>query len=437
MSGADPRPLAARMRPQTLAECVGHGALIGPGSPLRQAVAAGRLPSLLLWGPPGCGKTTLARLLAAEAGLELRVISAVSGGLKELKEVVEATTGGLFSARRGLALFVDEIHRWNKAQQDALLPLVEEGRLVLIGATTENPAFEVIPALRSRTWLVRLEALTPPDIEGLLARAAADPERGLGGRRHELSAEGSALIASAAVGDARRALGLLERASEVAGPGGRIDGALVARVAGEQELRHDRDGDAHYDVISAFIKSMRGSDPDATIYWLARLLEGGDDPVFVARRIVIAAAEDVGLAEPRALEVAVAASRAAELVGMPEARIPLAEAALFVALAPKSNTAYAAINAAISLVRETGPLPVPVHLRNAPTGLARQLGHGAGYRYPHDQADGFVDQRHLPPALEGRALYRAKRHGAEKVMDERQRWWRERATKAEREPGGS
>lgn len=423
-------PLAARMRPRSLDEVVGQSAALAADGPLRRALAAGRPPSLLLWGPPGCGKTTIARLLAEASGLPLRAISAVTGGMKELKEATAPQAGALFGPQAPPLLFVDEIHRWNKAQQDALLPLVEEGAVVLVGATTENPAFEVISALRSRTWLLRLEPLDEAALATLVRRALRDRERGLGALQLEITDEALAVLCGLGGGDARRTLGVLERAAHAVAPGGSIDIGLLSAVSGGRDLQHDKAGDAHYDVISAFIKSMRGSDPDATVYYLARLLEAGEDPAFVARRIVIAAAEDVGLAEPRALEVAVAASRAAEQVGMPEARIPLAEAALFVALAPKSNSAYLAINAAITLVKQTGAAPVPPHLRSAPTAVDRALGHGVGYRYPHDHPDGFLAQDYLPEPLLGARLYEARRHGAEKVMEERQRWWRSRATRS-------
>jgi putative ATPase len=419
------------MRPRRLDEIIGQDHLSGPDAPFRQAVEGGHLPSVLLWGPPGVGKTSIAQLLAEAGGLRFRQLSAVTSGMKDLRAIIEelkAPAGGLFAkpSSAGVLLFVDEIHRWNKAQQDALLPHVEDGTVVLVGATTENPAFEIIPALRSRCWLLRLHALDDDALLAVLSRALADTDRGLGelGLRTEPGA--LELIAAFAGGDARRALSLLERVAHASHAAGTLEVETIRRLLGERDLAHDARGDAHYDVVSAFIKSMRGSDPDAALYWMARMLEGGEDPVFVARRLVIFSSEDVGNADPRALQVAVSALQAVQLVGMPEARIPLAQACTYAACAPKSNAAYKAVNAAIEAVRRTGGLPVPAHLRNAPTKLAQSLGHGKDYRYPHDHPDHIVRQQYMPDALDGTRFYEPVGHGAEKGMGERLAWWRRR-----------
>lgn len=407
-------PLAERLRPRTLDEIVGQPALLAPDAPFRRALAAGRLRSLLLWGPPGCGKTTLARVLADAVGFRLVALSAVLSGVKELREVLEQRPA---LDTRPLLLFIDEIHRWNKAQQDALLPHVESGALVLVGATTENPAFHLIPALRSRCELILLQAVPPEAIRTLLDRALAEA-----GMPEGLEVEPAALdaIARATDGDARRALSLLERLAD--------RGAITLdaiRAAGNT-IFHDRDGDAHYDVVSAFIKSMRGSDADAALYWMARMIEGGEDPVFIARRLVIFASEDIGNAEPRALPLAVATMEACARIGMPESRILLGQACTFLATSPKSNASYTAINAAIAAVKSTGALPVPLHLRNAPTGLAKSLGHGAEYRYPHDHPGHIVAQQYLPDALVGTTFYTPTNQGAEKTIGERLAWWKQR-----------
>ena len=427
----DRAPLAARMRPRTLDEVIGQDHLTAADAAFRQAVDGGHLPSVLLWGPPGVGKTSIARLLAEAGGLDFRQLSAVTSGMKDLRGIIEGLRGtshGLFQddTPRGVLLFVDEIHRWNKAQQDALLPHVEEGTVVLVGATTENPAFEIIPALRSRTWLLRLHALDDEALLALLRRALEDGERGLGALGLHVEEGALETIAAFAGGDARRALSLLERVGHASAREGALEREVVARLLGERDLAHDARGDAHHDVVSAFIKSMRGSDPDAAIYWMARMLEGGEDPVFIARRLVIFTSEDVGNADPRALQVAVSALQAVQLVGMPEARIPLAQACTYAACAPKSNAAYAAINAAIETVRSTGGLPVPKHLRNAPTRLAKTLGHGKDYQYPHDHPDHIVRQQYMPDALAGTAFYAPVGHGAEKAMASRLAWWKQR-----------
>jgi len=413
-------PLAARMRPQSLDEFVGQVSVIGPGSVLRQAVEAQQLPSLILWGPPGSGKTTLAMLLAAMTRADFEPVSAVTAGVADLRQIVGRARERRRAGRRTV-LFIDEIHRFNKAQQDAVLPHVESGLVQLLGATTENPSFEVNAALLSRARVVRLEALDIEDLRAVVRRALADSERGLGGRGVSLDPEAEDRLLTLAGGDARVALDALELASvAVTRRRGRSVG--VADVEGALQsptLLYDKAGDQHYWLISAFIKSIRGSDPDASIYWLARMLEAGEDPLFVARRLVILAAEDVGLADPQALSVAVAAQQAAHFVGMPEGYLPLSEATLYLAMAPKSNSALRAYGAARQDVLDTLNQPVPLHLRNAVTALGREMGFGAGYRYAHDEPEGVATQQHLPDQLAGRRYYQPGTRGAEAEIAKR------------------
>jgi putative ATPase len=433
--GARP-PLADRMRPRTLDEVVGQDELVAPGAPLRVLVESGALPSLILWGPPGCGKTTLARLLAGDPQRAVFVaLSAVAVGVKEVRAVVERAAHEARAGRRTV-LFLDEIHRFNRAQQDALLPHVERGTVTLIGATTENPSFEVIAPLLSRCRVFVLKPLSRDALAELVRRAAEDPERGLGRAGLHLDPQAVALLAEIADGDARRALGLLEAAADLAraGADGRALGVeLVQEAAGRRLLLHDRDREEHYNVVSAFIKSLRASDPDAALYWAARMLEAGEDPRFLARRMVIFASEDVGNAEPAALALAVAAYQAVERIGMPEARINLAQAVTFLACAPKSNAAYLGIERAAEAVRQHGSPPVPLHLRNAPTGLLRDLGYGRDYRYPHDAPERFVADPNLPAALGDARFYEPTQQGAEAAIAQRLAEWRRR--RAERGAG--
>jgi putative ATPase len=407
-------PLAARMRPRSLEELVGQEHLTAPGTALRSALERRSCPSLILWGPPGSGKTTLARLVARELGARFVVVPAVSSGVADLRRAIDQARR-LATAGRRTVLFIDEIHRFNKAQQDALLPHVERGDVILIGATTENPSFEVNAALLSRTRVFVLRLLDEAALGTIVDRALSDPQRGLGGRIR-LEPDARVRLVRLAGGDARNALNALELAVEIAAARG--EGTLVRRADVDEAmqrrtLRYDRAGDEHYDVISAYIKSLRDSDPDGAVYWLARLLEAGEDPLFAARRLVIAAAEDVGLADPQALVVAMAAYNAAHAVGMPEAVLPLTEATIYVALAPKSNSALRAYGAAAAAVHETGALPVPLHLRNAVTALMRGLGYGAGYQYAHDMPDARVEQEHLPEGWEGRKFYEPGSRGWE------------------------
>jgi putative ATPase len=405
------------MRPRSLDELVGQDAVIGLGSVLREAVEADQLPSLILWGPPGTGKTTLAMLLADRTQASFEPVSAVAAGVADLRQIV-ARARERRRLGRGTVLFIDEIHRFNKTQQDAVLPHVESGLVQLLGATTENPSFEVNAALLSRARVVRLEALDAEALRTLVRRALEDGERGLAGHHVSLEAAAETRLIGLAGGDARVALNALELAVvAVSRRGG--DMVRVADVEGALQspaLLYDKAGDQHYWLISAFIKSIRGSDPDAGIYWLARMLEAGEDPLFVARRLVVLAAEDIGLADPRALSVAVAAQQAAHFVGMPEGYLPLAEATLYLALAPKSNSALRAYGAARQDVLDTLHEPVPLHLRNAVTALGRAMGFGAGYRYAHDESGGVAEQQHLPDRLAGRRYYEPGERGAEAAM---------------------
>jgi putative ATPase len=422
-------PLAERMRPRTLDEVVGQAELVGPAGPLRALADAGELPSLILWGPPGCGKTTIARLLASQPGLRCEVLSAVTAGVKEIRETVESARR---EQRRGLrsVLVIDEIHRLNRAQQDALLPHVETGIVTLIGATTENPSFEVIAPLLSRCRVFTLARLEQDALVALLRRAAEDPDRGLGRSGLRLGEDAANAVAAAADGDARRALGLLDAAATLhlrrAPRGAALSLEAVREAAGRALLVHDRDREEHYNVVSALIKSLRASDPDAALYYAARMLAAGEDPRFVARRLVIFASEDVGNAEPAALPLAAAAQLAVERIGMPEARIVLAQAVAFLACAPKSNAAYLGIERAGRAVSERGSLPVPLHLRNAPTGLMKDLGYGRGYEYPHAAPERFVATPNLPEGLAGERFYEPTQEGAEAAIAERLARWRAR-----------
>lgn len=421
------QPLAERMRPVSLAEFVGQTHILGPGKLLRRVLEAKELPSLILWGPPGTGKTTLGRLLAGEAGAAFVALSAVMAGVKDLREAVAEAAVRRDQQGTRTVLFVDEIHRFNKAQQDALLPHVEAGTVTLVGATTENPSFEVNAALLSRAKVVVLRALEESDLRALVDRAIADPERGLGKVALEVPEDVRELLAREARGDARRALAALEAAAAIAvpqpGEGGRriIDRAAVEEALQRKTLLYDKAGDEHYGVVSAFIKSLRGSDPDAAVYWMARMLEAGEDPLFVLRRLVIFAAEDIGVADPQALSVAVAATEAFRFIGLPEGLLPMTEAALYLAMAPKTNTAVTAYAAAKADVDSHGALPVPAHLRNATTGLGKSLGWGAGYQYPHDHPGHHVAEDYLPASLVGHRYYHPSEEGREKLLAARLR----------------
>jgi len=407
-------PLAARMRPRTLDEFVGQEHLVGPEGALTRIVKPGYLPSMVLWGPPGSGKTTLARLLADRSGGTWRQLSAVSSGVADVRALV-AEAKALREAGGRTVAFIDELHRFNKSQQDALLPYVEDGTISLIGATTENPYYEINSPLLSRMRVYRLEALDEVALRSIVSRALADPH-GLAGAI-SLTDAGLAALLDLSGGDARQALNVLESAASVTDA---LDAADISEAAQQRQLAYDRVGDQHYEAASAFIKSMRGNDPDAALYWCASMIAAGEDPTFVARRIVIAASEDVGNADPRALQVAVAAMHAVEMIGLPEAQYALAQAAAYIASAPKSNRAGGAYFAALADVEEKGRLPVPLHLRpSAHRRLAREHGYGKGYLYPHDFEDADVDQQYLPDELEGKVYYEPSDQGLEAKIGER------------------
>jgi putative ATPase len=409
-------PLAERLRPKNLDEVVGQDHLTGPGGPLRTAVEKGRIGAVVLWGPPGTGKTTLARALAAEMEGEFVPLSAVTSGVKEVRTALDAARERLKFEGRATILFVDEVHRFNKTQQDALLPALEEGLVDFVGATTENPSFEVTAPLLSRSRVLRLQPLSEEDLTALLGK-------GREALKVEVSPEAGAYLLRLSGGDGRRLLNALEAAA--ASGSGRIEVRDVEGVVGTRTLRYGRE--EHYDVVSAFIKSVRGGDPNAALHYLARMIEAGEDPVFIARRLVILASEDIGNADPQALPLAIAAAQAVQLVGMPEGRIPLAQATTYLASVPKSNASYAAIGKALEDVRHGTVPEVPIHLRNAVTGLMRDEGYGTGYRYAHDDEAEGMNDRYLPEEFADRVYYEPKESGAEKGVKERlDRWRKER-----------
>ncbi|MBO4793889.1 MAG: replication-associated recombination protein A [Deltaproteobacteria bacterium] len=419
-------PLAERMRPATLDAMVGQRKLIGPEGIIRRQIRSGQISSLILYGPPGTGKTTLGRLVAAATNSHFVPMSAVFQGVKEIREALQqAREERKFHGKRTI-LFLDEIHRLAKNQQDALLYSVENGDVILVGATTENPSFEINNALLSRSRVLVLEPLDEGDLRILLERAMNDP-KGLGGQNLSLAPEAAEQLAQWAGGDARVALNTLELAARLRG-GGEIGVEDIQNALQEKPLLYDKGGEEHYNVISAFIKSMRGSSPDDALYWLARLLEAGEDPLFIARRMVILASEDIGNADPRALQVAIATMQAVQFVGLPEGRINLAQAATYLATAPKSNASYMGMEKALKDVRRSGALPVPLHLRNAPTKMMKkEWGYGDGYKYAHDFEGGFVAQEYLPEALRSTSYYQPVERGYEKNIRERLEFWKQLA----------
>ncbi len=417
------------MRPRSLDDVVGQDHLLGAGRVLRVAIERGELHSMILWGPPGSGKTTLASLMAHVAGARFVAFSAVLSGVKEIRQVVAEAEAERARRRQRTILFVDEIHRFNRAQQDAFLPHVEKGTVVLVGATTENPSFEVNSALLSRCRVYVLHGLTEDDLVTIMRRALADRERGLADLAPEVTEEALRLIARLASGDARAALNILELAVQMAPltSGRRVVGESTIREAAQRKtLLYDKSGEEHYNLISALHKSLRDSDADAALYWMTRMLDSGEDPLYVARRLVRFASEDIGNADPQALALTLAAKDAYDFLGSPEGELALAQATLYLALAPKSNAAYVAFNEAKADVHERPAEPVPLHIRNAPTGLMRDLGYGKGYQYAHDAPDAIVDQEHLPEALRGRQYYRPVERGLEAELARRLAAWRAR-----------
>ncbi len=422
-------PLAARMRPRTLDEYVGQQHLLAPGKPLREAIEHGRVGSMIFWGPPGTGKTTLARLIANTTDRAFVPFSAVTEGVPRVREIVAEAADRWDAEGRGTILFVDEIHRFNRGQQDAFLPHVESGTVTLVGATTENPSFEIVGALLSRTRVFVLEPLAPADLEILVRRALTDAERGIGALALSADDDAVTLLAALVDGDARRALTVLEAAAEAVGAGGRLTTDAVKDALQRRVPRYDKAGEEHFNVISAYHKALRGSDPQGALYWLARMIEGGEDPMYIARRMVRFAAEDVGLADPQALRLTIAARDAYHFLGSPEGDLALAEAAVYLATAPKSNRVYTAWKAALRAARETPAAPVPLHIRNAPTGLMKELGYGAGYQYAHDAPEAYIPQEYLPETLQGAAYYEPGPFGFEREIAKRLAWWEERRSR--------
>ena len=413
-------PLAERMRPRSFEEFAGQEQCVAEGKFLRRMVELDELKSLILWGPPGSGKTTLARIIAGRTGRRFVSISAVTSGVAEIKKIIAEAKKALRLEERGSILFIDEIHRFNKAQQDALLHGVEDGTLTLVGATTENPSFEVNSPLLSRTQVIVLEPLAPDALGSILRRALADRDRGLGEAGLTLAGDAERTLIGLAAGDARTLLNFLELAALLAGSQSTstVTAELVREAAGRRAILYDKTGEEHYNVTSAFIKSMRGSDPDAALYYLARMIDGGEDPKFIARRMIIFASEDVGNADPRAIQVAVACKEAVTFVGMPEGFFPLSQCAVYLAVAPKSNASGAAYGRALDALREHGALTVPLHVRNAPTTLMKELGYGKDYKYPHDYEDGHAVEDYLPEKLRGARFYEPTERGFEKRVGE-------------------
>ncbi len=434
--GAEAGPLAERMRPAALDEFVGQRHLLDPGKALGDAIRRGDLGSTILWGPPGTGKTTLARLIAQHTQREFTAFSAVTEGVPRVREIIKEAESRLLMGR-GTVLFCDEIHRFNRAQQDAFLPHVERGTVALIGATTENPSFSLNGALLSRCRVFVLEALSADDLVVLLRRALTDRERGLGPKDVEAADDVLRAVAVQSDGDARLALGIIEAAVRHVGLKGTITLESLQSVLARRMPRYDATGEEHFNLLSAYHKSLRGSDPDGALYWMARMIEGGEDPRTLFRRALAMAAEDIGLADPNALLIATAARQAYEVLGAPEGYLPLAEMTIYLATASKSNSTVVALNEALAAARQTPAAPVPMHLRNAPTGLMKDLGYGKGYQYAHNAPEHFIPQDYLPDVLKGQTFYRPGALGFETKVAERLKWWREKAGRPAVPPGDS
>jgi putative ATPase len=431
---ASAQPLAARMRPRTLDEVVGQQQILGHGKPLRDAIEKGAIGSMIFWGPPGSGKTTIGRLIARYTEREFVPFSAVTEGVPRIREIIAAAEERLELGRQTI-LFVDEIHRFNRAQQDAFLPHVESGTIALIGATTENPSFEVNGALLSRMRVFVLEPISRADLRDLIQRAVKDADRGLGNLDLTIDDDALELVSTEADGDARRALTVLEAAAIQTGKGGHITASVARDAMQKRFAQHDKSGESHFNMLSALHKSLRGSDPNGALYWMARMIEGGEDPMTIFRRAIAMAAEDIGLSDPNALQFAIAARDAYHMLGPPEGYLPLAEMIIYLATAPKSNSSYRALNAALEAARESPGEPVPMHIRNAPTRLMKELGYHEGYQYAHGVPEAYIPQEYLPDKLKGSVFYEPGPFGFEKDIAKRIAWWAELKTPGAGERG--